>query len=241
MLATVARVAERFPASEPAAAALAAEACRLAWRPARVRVLLLAESHMATTAADLGWTVRLPTGVDWPGPTGYVRHLYCAGYGEPELLRGGTGATPLGGTPHYWQLMAIAAAVSWADVRRTGTATGARMVAKAALLARLREAGVWLTDASLLALARPGGERCGAAQIRLALRESWRRYHADRLPALSPALVLVIGTAVAAALAEVLDRAFPGRWRAVPQPNGARSPAARAALWTAVAKACAAD
>ncbi len=107
----VAALAARLPLAEPPEAALAAEECRLAWLPGRVRVLLLAESHIATSAADLAWRVALPPGLDWPGPRRFVRHIYCAGYGEPELVQGPPEARaplPRGGTPLFWRLMAAA-------------------------------------------------------------------------------------------------------------------------------------
>src|SRR3712207_1591457 len=180
----VAALAARLPLAEPPEAALAAEECRQAWRPERLRVLLLAESHIATSAADLAWHVALPPGLDWPGPTRYVRHIYCAGYGEPELLEGPLGpeARPRGGTPQFWRLMAAAEGVdcpAWPAIARKGTEIGARLAAKAALLHRLRARGIWLTDASLAALAVPSVRRHGDAALdALALQESWRLYHA---------------------------------------------------------------
>ena len=139
----VAALAARLPLAEPPEAALAAEECRLAWRPGRLRVLLLAESHIATGAADLAWRVALPPGLDWPGPAPFVRHIYCAGYGEPELLEAPPGAAaearPRGGTPQFWRLMAAAEGAdcpAWPAVARGGTEAAARLSAKAALLHR---------------------------------------------------------------------------------------------------------
>src|SRR5918998_4277684 len=88
----VAELAARLPLAEPPDAALAAEECRQAWRPERLSVLLLAESHIATSAADLSYRVALPPDLDWPGPSRFVRHIYCAGYGEPEILEGPLGS-----------------------------------------------------------------------------------------------------------------------------------------------------
>ena len=238
----VAALAARLPLAEPPEAAVAAEECRLAWRPERVRVLLLAESHIATSAADLAHRVVLPPGLDWPGPARFVRHIYCAGYGEPELLEGplGPAARPKGGTPQFWRLMAAAEGAdcpAWPAISRgAGAGTPARLAAKAALLHRLRARGVWLTDASLVALAVPSVRRHGGAALdALALRESWRLYHGELLPVLAPAHVVVIGLGVARTLAAELDRAFPGRWSAVRQPNGARAPGQSREIWTHLA------
>jgi hypothetical protein len=238
----VAALAARLPLAEPPEAALAAEECRQAWRPERVRVLLLAESHIATSAADLTWRVALPPGLDWPGPSRFVRHIYCAGYGEPELLEGPLGpeARPRGGTPQFWRLMAAAEGShcpAWPAVARSaGTEARVRLAAKAALLHRLRARGIWLTDASLVALAVPAVRRHGGAALdALALRESWRLYHGATLPELAPAHVAVIGLGVARTLEAELDRAFPGRWTALRQPNGARAPSQSREIWTRLA------
>src|SRR5918994_6736969 len=110
----VATLAARLPLAEPPDAALAAEHCRQAWRPERLRVLLLAESHIATSAAELACRVALPPGIDWPGPRGFVRHIYCAGYGEPDLIERpppplpSEALLPRGGTPQFWRFMAVA-------------------------------------------------------------------------------------------------------------------------------------
>ena len=243
----VVALAARLPLAEPPEAALAAEECRQAWRPGRVRVLMLAESHIATSAADLAWRVALPPDLDWPGPRRFVRHVYCASYGEPELLEGPPGAgddaaRPRGGTPQYWRLMAAAEGAdcpAWPAAARNGTEAGARLAAKAALLHRLRARGIWLTDASLAALAVPSVRRHGDAALdALALRESWRRYHGELLPALEPAHVAVIGLGVARVLAAELDRAFPGRWTALRQPNGARAFRHIHEMWTTLASIC---
>jgi hypothetical protein len=226
-----ASLAAALPPAESPEAALAAEACRLAWRPARLRLLLLAESHMATGAAELACGLRLPPGVDWPGPRRFVRHVYCAGYGEPELIDPPPPPRNFG-TAQYWRLLCAtedAAMPALPGLRKAaGAGLARRLGAKAALLHRLRARGIWLTDASLPALAGPGGWRATPAQQAAALEGSWRLYHGALLPGLEPAHVVVIGLGVARILGPRLDATFPGRWSAVPQPN-ARLPAARAA------------
>ena len=127
-----------------------------------------------------------------------------------------------GGCSRRWRAPPPPTRAAWPD-------PAARLAAKAALLHRLRARGIWLTDASLVAVAGPGGAREAARRHAEAIRESWHRYHAARLPALAPAHVVVIGRAVAAVLRDALDAAFPGRWQAVPQPMGARRPGEAAA------------
>ena len=231
-------LAARLPLAEPPAAALAAEAWREAFRPPRVRLLLLAESHMATGAAELACPLRLPAGLDWPRPAGFVRHIYCPAYGEPALAPGLVPALAAGnaGTPQYWRLFAALDGTA-APTRAAWPDPAARLAAKAALLRRLRARGIWLADASLVAVAGPGGAREAARSHAAAIRASWEHWHAARLPALAPAHVVVIGRAVAAVLRDALDAGFPGRWQAVPQPMGARRPGEAAALLATLAAA----
>ena len=47
-----------------------------------------------------------------------------------------------------------------------------------------------------------------------------------------------VGGGVARALAAELDRAFPGRWSALRQPNGARSFQRARELWAGLASIC---
>lgn len=230
-------LAARLPLAEPPEAALAVEAWRQAFRPARVRLLLLAESHMAMTAAELACPLVLPPGLDWPIPAGFARpcfarHVYCPAYGESALAP----TLPSGnaGTPQYWRLLA-ALEGSAAPTRAAWPGLGARLAAKAALLRRLQARGIWLTDASLVAVAGPGGRRAAPPLHAAAIRESWRLHHGAALPALAPDHVLVIGRAVAAVLRGALEAAFPGRWQAVPQPMGARHPGEAAALLATLA------
>jgi hypothetical protein len=227
-------LALRLPLAEPPAAALAAEAWRAAFRPPRVRLLLLAESHMATSAAELACPLRLPPGLDWPIAAGFVRHIYCPAYGEPALAPD----LPAGnaGTPQYWRLFAALEGAA-APTRAAWPDSAARLAAKAALLHRLRARGIWLTDASLVAVAGPGGTRAAARHHAMAVRESWRLFHGAALPALAPMQVLVIGLGVASVRRPALEAAFPGRWQAVPQPMGARGMAAAAALHATLAAA----
>ncbi len=214
------------PGLEPPGAALAAEAWRQAWRPPRLRLLLLAESHMATAAEELAMPMLPAPG--WPHPAGFSRHLYCPAYGEPSLVPG-LAAARNAGTGQYWRLLALAEGSPPPTRAAFPQATG-RLAAKLALLRRLRDRGIWLTDASVVAVAGPGGQRLPPAAHAAALRESWRCFHGPLLPPLRPAHVLVIGLAVARVLGPRLDESFPGCWSAIPQPMGARGAAPAAAL-----------
>lgn len=134
-----------------------AEEHRAYWRPVRVRVILLAESHVHTTASELERKVILP---GMPGndlPRGFVRLVYCLGYGENDLLdHPFIPGKDNPGTPHYWKIFyscinLIQSNADFAPVLKQ-TPFQQRIKNKLALLRRLKEAGVWLVDTSLAAL-----------------------------------------------------------------------------------------
>jgi hypothetical protein len=74
------------------------ERLRWMWRPERVRVVVLAESHVWTSSHETRSRVAQPYGAE----TGFARFVYCLGYGEPQLVE--PAVTPNVGTPHYWKL-----------------------------------------------------------------------------------------------------------------------------------------
>jgi hypothetical protein len=147
-----------------------AEAHREFWRPENVRVVLLAESHVFTGAADLERRiVRLP-GAPVGTPLGFVRLVYCLGYGENDILDRRISEPPNSGTPQFWRIFAscIEGSPRSADFRATlgsSVPSHVRVANKLALLSRLREAGVWLLDASPAALYGPGGTKPGSRTI----------------------------------------------------------------------------
>src|SRR5258708_33983740 len=69
------------------------------WRPDRVRIVLLAESHVWTSREETLSRVVQPDGVQ----TGFARFVYCLGGGEPQIVsptvRPNTGGT------QYWRLL----------------------------------------------------------------------------------------------------------------------------------------
>lgn len=84
------------------------EAHRAYWRPHRVRVMLLAESHVFTSSDDLTRRVcRFPEGKSIPTdmPADFVRLVYCLGYGENGLLDQPIDSPRRNpGTPHFWKI-----------------------------------------------------------------------------------------------------------------------------------------
>ena len=76
-----------------------AEEHRCYWRPKRVKVVLLAESHVYTTPDELARNIALPASAPADLPRGFVRLVYCLGYGENRLLNRPIATPANTGTP----------------------------------------------------------------------------------------------------------------------------------------------
>lgn len=217
---------------EPPAVAVAVEGHRWAWRPADARVLLVAESHVFTSAADAALRVHgdlLPAAAQH-APAAFVRLVYCLGYGEPALLSG-TPPLPNPGTRQFWDIFGLLAGtglqprggrhVPWQD----------RVRWKVQTLQVLAGRGVWLLDASLHALYFPGGTSVSPALKRGLYETWWRHYGAWLIRERSPAAkVWAVSKGVAEALTSF---GYPPRgW--VYHPNAKITAAAKAARWDAL-------
>jgi len=207
---------------EPYASVSAVERHRRFWRPASPKVVLLAESHVWTSESEL---LAMPGGRELGcdgAPETYVRFVYCLGYGEPRFA--GTPIRGNGGTPQFWKLFwsclhRVSNETEFAPLLVGRTEYEARLHAKRTLLETLRERGVWLLDASITALYRPGGFKPRFARIDQALRVSWDEYVSHVLAEARPRHTLVIGRGVARALADRLDKATAGQCTVLPEPQ----------------------
>ena len=107
---------------------------RLAWQPSRVSVVMLAESHVWTSEENKPNSVRpsreAETGL---APSRFVRFVYCLDYEAPQ----------------YWTL--------FHDAMHEPTRTRITLSRdeKLHLLSEMKDAGIWLVDASVTALYRP--------------------------------------------------------------------------------------
>jgi hypothetical protein len=156
--------------------ALAVERHRWAWKPDVVRVLLVAESHVYTSADDFGLRVKhdcLPLEARH-APLEYVRLVYCLGYGATWLLTG----TPLGRNSGTWQFWNIFGRLAGTGRLPTTLAASrqARLRWQVDTLCRLRDRGVWLLDSSLHGVYAPGGERV-SPELTQTLHALWWRHY----------------------------------------------------------------
>lgn len=194
------------------------ERYRRYFKPDNVRVVLLAESHVFTHNADREITIQpIP---ELPGyPTTYVRFVYCLAYGERSLTN-----DPLhpnrDGTPQFWKLFfSCANPIHDRDDFRpilSYTPESQRILNKSNLLKRMKEMGIWLVDASIVALYNKGKK---IPKMSAALKISWESHTREVVLASNPEHVVCVGKGVARVVEGDLRRHFDGRYTIIPQPN----------------------
>jgi hypothetical protein len=177
------------------------ERLRLAWRPSRVRIVMLAESHVWTSKDESLSRVRQPDGIE----TGFVRFVYCLGYGERSLVV--PSVLPNGGTPQYWRLFHDAVRGPQVPIGEIGGKAKpiGRIAAKLQLLNELKLAGIWLVDASVTALYRlPGNRRLSWRGYKKVLRVCWETHIADLIADCRASAVLIVGKGVNDAIGDLV-------------------------------------
>ncbi len=209
--------------AEPLDVLRRAEEHRWYWRPERVRVVLLAESHVFTTRGELARTMALPASAPPDLPRGFVRLVYCLGYGENDLLDRPIESPRNGGTPQFWKIFfscvnRVGGNGDFAPIQASRTPPDERVANKLDLLRRLRDLGVWLLDTSPAALYLPGRPKPDKATLDACLRTGWDHHVRYAVEGAAPSHIICIGRGVEAALGDRLRR-VPARVTVVPQPN----------------------
>ncbi|MDP0501088.1 MAG: hypothetical protein Q7P63_13420 [Verrucomicrobiota bacterium JB022] len=218
-----------LPSWEIAAPELeAAHAHRERWRPNKVKVLLLAESHVATTpqeaAHDLNYeqyAQLAPLAL----PHAFVRLVYCLGYGE-RTLAPGVSKNP--GTWQFWKIFyacvnQVIDNTDFAPILISGQANPAQRLAnKIAVLEQMRERGIWLLDASLPAIYKPRAPRPIPQQVEAILEASWQHWTQAQVAAAQPCKVIIIGRGVSTVVAPYLYQ-FQIPHQVLRQPNSYRN------------------
>jgi hypothetical protein len=115
------------------------------------------------------------------------------------------------------------------------TAAQERLRNKIRLLLDLKAKGVWLVDASIVALYREGTK---VPNMFLALQESWRTYTRNVVASSEPEHVICIGQGVAGVVADDLKRSFDGRFTVITQPNAYLSSAEHLANYRRYSSVC---
>jgi hypothetical protein len=212
------------PMSEPLSVLERAELHRAFWRPSRARVILLAESHVYTSVEELNHEIQIaycpPNGF----PNGFVRLVYCLGYGENGILSRPISTPRNTGTPQYWKvfyscLHPITQNSDFGEIQRSRTPeTAKRLCNKIQLLKDLRTSGIWLLDASVAALYLPGAPKPSPQTIQKAIEISWDTYIGQLIEESDPEVIICIGCGVKDVLESRL-KSYKFSWDFLPQPN----------------------
>lgn len=183
------------------------EEYRQFWKPEKVNVALLAESHVYTDNVDFKIKLK-KTILDRiiPNyPSRFVRFVYCLGYGENELLERTRTERKNSGTPQFWKIFSSCIAekennLDFQRVLKRGTPSfPQRLQNKATILQQMKEKGIWLLDASIVGLYGNGLKR-GSSEYRTIIRLCWDNYVARIFENAHPEYVIVIGKGVEKAL-----------------------------------------
>jgi hypothetical protein len=193
----------------------AVEGYREFWKPDKVRVVLLAESHVHTSNNDFErlWSYEGPPVLEGR----FVRFVYCLAYGERLLA-----SLPRNrGTWQFWKIFysclnRVSGNSDFAPILRGWTPNFEnRMRNKIRLLGDLKREGVWLIDASIIAI--NGLDQSLKDKV---TRICWKGHVGPMLETLDPRpeRVLVIGSGVARTLnVEISELGFASK--VIPQPQ----------------------
>lgn len=194
------------------------ESYRRYFKPEKVRVILLAESHVFTPDDDR--QIIIPQLTDLPEcPAQYARFVYCLGYGEKTLT---TSQLHLkrGATPPFWKIFfscnnPISSLHDFSPILGQ-TKPPQRIINKIKLLKDLKAKGIWLVDASIVALYKEGKK---IPNMFSALEMSWQSYTRDVVISANPEHVICIGKGVASIVEKDLRRHFNNKYTVLYQPN----------------------
>ena len=127
------------------------------WKPSKVKVILLAESHAHTPRELVVGGPSLPTKYlsDFTGPRGFIAHVNCFLYGENDFIS--PRIQNNNGSHQFWQLLGVCAygfdyyaSGRGKELTHSGNANRElRLKCKYNLLLRLQSLGIWLLDTNV--------------------------------------------------------------------------------------------
>jgi hypothetical protein len=181
------------------------DALREFWKPEKVKVLLLAESHVRTSIEENQIQIdlnKISTLLKHPDtllqmPLNYAGLVYCLGYGINEILTQ-KALKKNGGTPQFWQIFysCINQITSQSDfqyINKTGkpkVQLSDHLGRKIELLLKMKEKGIWLLDTSIFALYPKPLEK---SLIKSLLSFSWKQYIYPKISECQPERICLIG------------------------------------------------
>ena len=182
------------------------EQYRLFWKPDKVNIVLLSESHVYTDEED--YRIELRKSIlsriafinSHKYPTKFVRFIYCLGYGEDELLNRVRTYRRNTGTPQFWKIFSSCVAENEEDlgfdkILKIGNPSlQSRLYNKIGVLNKMKEKGVWLLDASIVGL-YGSGKRDHTVNERI-IQVCWKNHIRNTVAEANPKHVIIIGKGV---------------------------------------------
>jgi hypothetical protein len=197
------------------------EKYRQYWKPTKVKVVLLAESHVFTTDADRKIKIQTISGLTGY-PTEYAKFVYCLAYGEKNLTKSPVHPNR-DGTPHYWKVFYscnndIVEKSDFVPVLKK-TNYEQRIHNKIKLLKSLQKKRIWLVDSSIVALYN-NGKKPSNKIMSSVIHASWKGYTEKVIKENNPEHVIVIGKGVAKVIERDLKRLVgDNNYKVISQPN----------------------
>ena len=196
------------------------EEYRKYWRPEKVKTILLAESHVFTTKSDRA--IKLENLINLPGyPNDYAKFVYCLAYGE-RMVTNDRAHPSRDGTPQFWKnFYSCMNPVDsnndfWPILSKTPYPK--RIENKINLLKQMKKSGVWLVDASIVALYNQG-KKPSSNTLSKTIQVSWRGYTKQVVNEASPKHVIIIGNGVARNIENELRSIVGDNYTIIAQPN----------------------
>ena len=192
------------------------------WKPKKVKVLLLAESHIYTSVSKYDNLMRYDDFPELIGcPTNYVKLVYCLGYGERKLVN-----LSDRGTPQFWKIFAACINQNFSSESKKILISSTpnfhlRLHNKISLLEKLNDRGIWLVDASIVALYN-NADKPFQKIMKEIMEISWEHHVSKVIHQVKPAKIIVIGVGVSNILEDKLNKInIP--FHVQPQPQGIRT------------------
>lgn len=146
-------------------------------------------------------------------PPDFVRFVYCLGYGEDKLLDGTVERNS--GTPQFWKIFqaCMGGPDKFHEILKTGERNWLQRVKnKAALLSLMKERGIWLLDASVVALYPKHGRQ---ENLKMAIETSFKHFIEPILQETGNLKEIVIGKGVNSLIGGKVQNVID----VIPQPN----------------------
>lgn len=195
------------------------------WKPDKVKVVLLAESHVFLEQSCRINKTQLHSSIQNTIPPNYAGVIYCLAYGEPDLLT--HDSCKRVGTPQFWKIFYAAinqvkSDEDFSPILKRGTKEFEKRIAnKIEVLEKMKQKGVWLLDASILAL-YPKSIFSNKERMEILLI-CWRSHVQHIIARENPKKIIVIGMDVARILENQLEMlGIP--FQKIKQPQGYRGP-----------------